>query len=151
MLDIHRRYRYSGGNKIITEVDMDKQIQLTDSEWKIIEVLWADSPRTLRQIIDAVSPSTGWSKHTVISFLKRMQQKGSIRAEEASPARLYYALVDRDSVVSEERDHMLDKLYGGSSKLLVSHMVDKLGREDIEELIAILQDAKKDGNDEMGH
>jgi predicted transcriptional regulator len=46
---------------------------------------------------------------------------------------------------------MLDKLYGGSSKLLVSHMVDKLGREDIEELIAILQDAKKDGNDEMGH
>jgi predicted transcriptional regulator len=60
-------------------------------------------------------------------------------------------LVDRDSVVSEERDHMLDKLYGGSSKLLVSHMVDKLGREDIEELIAILQDAKKDGNDEMGH
>ncbi len=127
---------------------MGHHIQLTDSEWKIIEVLWEGSPKTLRQIIDAVAPSTGWSKHTVISFLKRMQQKGSIRAEDAIPTRQYYAAVDRHSVVSEETEHMLDKLYGGSSKLLVSHMVDKLGRSDIDALIAILQDAKKDGTDE---
>ena len=130
---------------------MERRIQLTDSEWKIIEVLWEGSPKTLRQIIDAVYPNTGWSKHTVISFLKRMQQKGSIRAEDTSPARLYYAAVDRDSVVGEETDYMLDKLYGGSSKLLVSNMVDKLGREDIDELIAILQNAKKDGTDEQDH
>ena len=127
---------------------MEKRIQLTDSEWKIIEVLWENSPRTLRQIIDAVYPDTGWSKHTVISFLKRMQQKGSIRAEEGGSARLYYAAVDRDSVVSEETDYMLEKLYGGSSKLLVSNMVDKLDRADIDALIAILQGAKKDGEDE---
>lgn len=125
---------------------MGNRIQLTDSEWKIIEVLWESSPKTLRQIIDAVSPGTGWSKHTVISFLKRMQQKGSIRAKDASPARLYYAAVDRDSAVSEETAYMLDKLYGGSSKLLVSNMVDQLAREDIDALIKILQDAKKDGN-----
>lgn len=123
---------------------MRQGMKLTDSEWKIIEALWQGSPKTLREIIDAVSSETNWSKHTVISFLKRMEQKGSIRVEEAAPAKLYYAAVDKDSVINEETNHMLNKLYGGSSKLLVSNMVEKLDEQDIEELIGILQKAKKD-------
>ena len=117
---------------------------LTDSEWKIMLTLWEQSPKTLRQITDDVQKEMGWTKHTVISFLKRMEQKGSIRVEEASPARLYYPAIDKNSVVADETDWMIKRLYGGSSKLLVSNMVDKLGDEDINELIAILQKARKE-------
>ena len=127
---------------------MKTNSKLTDSEWKIIDVLWEDSPRTLRQIIDSVYERTGWSKHTVISFLKRMEQKGSIIAEDSKPAKLYYAAVDKQSVVSNETDYMLRKLYGGNSALLVSNMAVKLSSDDIEEMIAILQNAKKDSENE---
>ena len=127
---------------------MKNNTKLTDSEWKIIDVLWEGSPRTLRQIIDSVYERTGWSKHTVISFLKRMEQKGSIIAQESKPAKLYYAAIDKQSVVNNETDYMLKKLYGGNSALLVSNMAEKLSSDDIEEMIAILQNAKGDNEDE---
>jgi len=127
---------------------MKNNTKLTDSEWKIIDVLWEGSPRTLRQIIDSVYERTGWSKHTVISFLKRMEQKGSIIAQESKPAKLYYAAIDKQSVVNNETDYMLKKLYGGNSALLVSNMAEKLSSDDIEEMITILQNAKGDNEDE---
>ncbi len=126
---------------------MRSSSNLTDSEWKIMLALWEDAPRTLRQLIDAVYTDTGWSKHTVISFLKRMEQKGSVRVDEAGPTKLYYPAIDKETVVTEETNWMIDKLYGGNSQLLVSNMVDKLEDEDIEEMIAILQKARKEHDD----
>lgn len=125
---------------------MNKTIKLTDSEWKIMQALWDSSPKTLREIIDAVQPDTQWSKHTVISFLKRMAQKGSITVEESHPAKRYFAAVDEQSVITQETDYMLKKLYGGSPGLLVSNMADSLGTQEIDELIAILQEAKEGNN-----
>lgn len=127
---------------------MAKIIKLTDSEWKIMKQLWKGSPKTLREIINAVHPDTQWTKHTVISFLKRMEQKGSIIVEDVHPAKRYYAAIDEQSVIKQETDYMLKKLYGGSSKLLVSNMADTLKAQDIDELIAILQKAKEDNENE---
>ena len=129
---------------------MKNNAKLTDSEWKVMNALWEQSPKTLRQIIDAVYTETKWSKHTVISFLKRMEQKGSIRVEDASPARLYYAALDKGTAVGQETDHMLGKLYGGKPALLVSNMVEKLDPKDIKEMIALLQKAQKEHTDEHG-
>lgn len=129
---------------------MTIKTKLSDSEWKIISALWEESPLTLRQIIDRTSPETGWSKHTVISFLKRMLEKGTIRMEEAKPARLYYPLIDRDSAVEKETRRMLDKLYKGKTGLLVSNLVEQeaLSDEDINEMIEILEAAKGGSKDE---
>ena len=48
----------------------------TEAEWKIMEVLWDHSPRTMSEITKTLEPVTGWTRHTVITLLKRMQEKG---------------------------------------------------------------------------
>ena len=54
------------------------EIHLTDSEWIVMEVLWKDSPLTMMQITRELVTDTGWTKHTVMSFLKRMEDKGAL-------------------------------------------------------------------------
>ena len=46
----------------------------TDAEWKIMEGLWESQPRTMAEITRALEPETGWTRHTVITLLKRMQE-----------------------------------------------------------------------------
>ena len=67
---------------------MDEHRNVTDSEWKIMDQLWKNGEMTMTQITRALEEETGWSKHTVISLLKRMCQKGSAEiVPETSPMR----------------------------------------------------------------
>ena len=43
--------------------------KLTDSEWKVLEALWAGGPQHLGQILGALAPETGWSRTTVHTYL----------------------------------------------------------------------------------
>ena len=100
------------------------RIQLTEAESKIIELLWEDQPLTMTQITHRLYGVTGWTKHTVINILKRMLQKGTIRMEDVKPAKLYYPLVEKASVMEQETWTFLDKVYSGNLLLLMSAMVD---------------------------
>ena len=57
-------------------------VQVTEAEWKIMEVLWDHSPRTMTEITAILEPATGWTRHTVITLLKRMLEKGSISMDD---------------------------------------------------------------------
>ena len=124
-------------------------INLTNAEGKIIELLWEERPLTMMQLTRRLEPTTGWTKHTVINILKRMQQKGTVRVEEAKPAKLYYPLVDRPSVVESETRTFLDKVYEGKPMLLMSAMVEggKLSPGEIDELLELLKRAKEERTD----
>ena len=64
-------------------------IQCTDAEWKILEVLWDRSPRTMSEIMKTLEPTMGWTRHTVISLLKRMEEKGTVKVDESGPQKTY--------------------------------------------------------------
>ena len=54
------------------------KVKLTDAEWKVMETLWRDEPKTIMQITKELQEETGWTKYTVMSFLKRMEDKGAV-------------------------------------------------------------------------
>ena len=52
---------------------MDRDhVALTEAEWKIMLLLWEKSPWTMMELTRALAEDTGWSKHTVITMLKRL-------------------------------------------------------------------------------
>ena len=59
----------------------EKQIQIFSSEWKLMEFLWEDSPRTLMEIVHAMAERVGWAKSTVTTMVARMEGKGLLRYE----------------------------------------------------------------------
>ena len=40
-------------------------VNLSDSEWKLMNRLWQSAPRTITELTAAVKDETGWSKNTV--------------------------------------------------------------------------------------
>lgn len=119
------------------------QMNLSDSEWKLMNHLWDASPRTITELTAAVKEETGWSKNTVITMLSRLEAKGAVRHEEGVRAKQYFPAVERQAAARAETESFLSKVYGGSLGLMVSNLVEsrRLSEEDIAELSAILEKA----------
>lgn len=122
-------------------------VNLSDSEWKLMNRLWQSAPRTITELTAAVRDETGWSKNTVITMLGRLEAKGAVRHQEGGRARQYFPAVDRGAAARAETESFLSKVYGGSLGLMVSNLVETraLTAADIAELAAILERAGGDG------
>ena len=116
-------------------------VQCTEAEWKIMAVLWEDAPRTRPEITRALAPSTGWSRHTVITLLKRMQEKGVVSVDEGGPVKRYTPLITREEASSHETKKLLSQVYAGKASLLVQNLVDsgELTIRDVEELLDLIR------------
>lgn len=123
-----------------------KKATLADAEWKIMQKLWECSPMTLRQLQDSLSEQTGWTKHAIISFLKRMEIKGFIRVDEKQSVREYYPILQQCEAVKNEMNNVIEK-FGGKISLVASALIDsQIEPEDLDELMASLQAAKNEGD-----
>lgn len=122
------------------------KVSLSDSEWRVMKLLWEEAPRTIAQLTAALRADTGWTKYTVITFLGRMEQKGAVRCEEGGRAKQFYPLIDRDEAVHRASAAFLRRVCDGSLGTMVNTMVSRqaLSREEIGELLAILQKAEED-------
>ena len=119
------------------------KINLSDSEWKLMNCLWSRSPRTIMELTAAMKADTGWSKNTVITMLSRLEAKGAVRHQEGERAKRYFPVMDRRDAARAETESFLGKVYGGSLGLMMSARVEsrQLTESDIAELSAILEQA----------
>ena len=123
------------------------KINLSDSEWKLMNRLWNQAPMTIMELTAALREETGWTKNTVITMLSRLEAKGAVRYEEGGRAKQYFPTVDREDAARAETESFLSKVYGGSLGLMVSNLVEShaLTESDIAELSAILEKAGGEG------
>lgn len=120
-------------------------VPLTEAEWKIMLLLWQKSPWTMMELTRALAQETGWSKHTVITMLKRMAVKGTVRICEDGPVKTYFPAVSKERVAKEQTQTLLKRLFSGRASVLVNNMVEQgeLDEEELRELQAVLDRAGK--------
>ena len=119
-------------------------VQVTEAEWKIMEVLWDHSPRTMTEITAILEPETGWTRHTVITLLKRMLEKGSISMDDTERAKKYTPLITREEASTEETHKFLSHVFKGKASLLVNHLVDAgdLSEDELKQILDMIQGKK---------
>lgn len=124
----------------------NEQINISDGEWKIMNLLWEEPPKTLTQLTKELNQETGWTKHTIITMLKRLEAKQAVYHEEGEKAKLFYPLIPRSQAVLEETRGFLERVYDGSVSMMLHSMVSAktLSKKDIEELSEILRQAEEE-------
>lgn len=122
---------------------MPNKTPLTEAEWKIIDLLWQKSPRTMTELVNELKEETGWVKNTVITLLKRMQQKGTVTVDESGTVKVYSPNVTREQIAREQTQSLIDRVYGGNPTLMVSHMVEdgEISPKEMQEIMDILRRA----------
>jgi BlaI family penicillinase repressor len=121
-------------------------IKLSEAEWKVMNLLWEEAPQTIMQITNHFKETTGWTKHTVMTFLRRMEEKGAVHYEDGGRAKQYYPDIERTEAALQETEEFLDKVFGGRLGLMLNTMVEKKALSDAEitELYGILKKAEEE-------
>ena len=120
-------------------------INLTNSEWYVLDCLWETSPMTVMELVAALGNRLGWAKSTTITTLRRMEDKGLVLCSLEGRTKHYTPAVRRENAVRGETRFFLDKVYRGSVGLMVSALAEDkaLSRQEIDELYEILRRAEE--------
>ena len=123
---------------------MSATINLTPTEWQLMECLWTKSPCTGREATEYLAAHVGWSRSTTLTMLRRMTEKEMIACKEENGLLVYSPLIDRESATRRETESFLGRVYQGSVSMMLSAMTKKqtLSQQEIDELYAILKEAE---------
>lgn len=94
--------------------------KLTEAEWSVLEALWEGKQFTLGEVVEALRPVTAWSRNTVHTYLTRMEGKGLVSIDRTGEPHRYAAAVSREACAKQERNVLLNKVYGGAVGDLVA-------------------------------
>lgn len=118
---------------------MEKEINITEAEWKVMEFLWKKPMSTMSSIRAALEPS-GWNSSTIKTLVNRLIQKDAVATDGKVRNSKYYAIVTEEECKARETQNFLDRIYNGSVKMMVSNLVkdSRLSKNDAEELLKLI-------------
>ncbi len=119
-------------------------VNLSQSEWAVMECLWEKNPKTGREITECMQLSNGWSRSTTLTLLKRLEDKGAVGVNSEGKKNVYYPILKHEEAALQQTEDFLHRVYKGSVSLMVSSLTKKqaLSRQEIDELYAILKNAE---------
>ncbi len=119
---------------------------LSDGEWKLMNLLWDESPLTIGDMVSALRDDTGWTKATINIMLNRLADKGTVKIDATGRRKLFYPLLSRDEAVQQEVRNTLPKIKAGGIGLLVNTMAQEsyLSDSEIDELYRILKEGRRE-------
>ena len=119
-------------------------ISISDGEWKVMNLLWDKSPRSLTELASELKDETGWTKATVNVMLNRLAAKNAVSIGMQGRAKLCSPIIRREDAVKQEAKSALSRIRPSGIGLLVSTMAEesRLSDEEIDELMNILKGAK---------
>lgn len=114
--------------------------QPTDGELEILKILWEIEPAGLGRIHAALRQKREVAMTTVATMLKTMRVKDLVDRDEGPRGYTYKAKVGRSAAATGMIGKLVDLVFDGSARNLVSHLVEDgklsaLERAEIAELL----------------
>jgi BlaI family transcriptional regulator, penicillinase repressor len=113
-----------------------------DAELAVLQLLWERGPSPVRQLADALYPGGGPSEYaTAHRLLERLEAKGYVARDKVEGIFLFRAVRDRDAVLGQELEALVERMGGGSLQPLLSTLVKskRLTAEELRELLALVE------------
>ena len=112
--------------------------QVSDSELELLKIIWANGGTALyAHIMEELSKAgRTWQKNTVITLLSRLVEKGILKTHKIGRKNEYTAIVSEEDYQTAQAQTLIDKLYDGNTKGLVSTLVKRemISAKDYEDL-----------------
>ena len=97
---------------------------VTDAEWAVLQLLWDKGPATVRRLTEVLYPRGGPSEYaTVHKLLERLETKGYVLRGRSGGVYVFRAAIDRDAVLGQQLETLVNKMCGGSLQPLLTNLV----------------------------
>ena len=122
-----------------------RENSFSDGEWKLMNLLWDKSPRTIGEMVKALEHDTGWGKAVITIMMDRLAAAEAVRIDREVRPKQYYPLISREKAVEVEAEKTMERLHADGIGMLLSAMTDSksLSDDDVRELIALLRSKRK--------
>ena len=120
---------------------MKEMPRISETEWEIMKVVWKRSPVSAGDILlQLQEEDASWHPKTAKTLMARLVTKGALGFNRQGRAYLYHPLVEEKACRAAESESFLSRVFGGSLRPLLVHMVEakKISREEIKELRKLL-------------
>jgi len=121
--------------------------RISDAEWLVMKVLWADAPQTAMDVVSALEASTDWKPKTVMTLLNRLVKKGAVGYKKVGRAHHFSPLVKEGDCLRSEGQTFLSRFFDGSMIPMVAHFLknESLSKKEISDLRRLLDEKEKQG------
>lgn len=111
-----------------------------------MEALWERSPASSEDLFALIGEAQGWQYPTLRTLVNRLLTKGAIEAIKEGRRNVYRPVWSREDWVSQQSNHLLDRIFGGRLSALVSHFAQQqpLTDEDRKALKKLLGEKRDD-------
>jgi BlaI family penicillinase repressor len=124
--------------------------RLSTMERRIMEILWAKSPLTIRQIQEAFTGRIRPAYTTIQTMVYRLEEKKALRrVSKISNAHVFEPLLSRDAAGKRLIEELLE-FFGGGIQPVIARLIEtgKLTMEDVKEAEKTLRNLPKKGKTE---
>lgn len=110
----------------------------TDRELGIMKVLWEHGASTVAEVRRHFGEELAYT--TVLTMLRTLEAKGHVDHEEEGKAHRYRATVSEDTARRSAVSKLVDRVFGGSAELLLTHLVAdrRLSAAEVKRLRALM-------------
>ncbi|MCS4229681.1 putative transcriptional regulator [Stenotrophomonas maltophilia] len=109
---------------------------LTDSERRILEVLWKKKEASVREVADELSRSKPVAYTTVLTMFKVLDKKGLVHHRTEGRAFIYSAAISRGEARRQALENLLRSFFNDSPTVLAQHLIEEHDM-DADELAAL--------------
>ena len=107
-----------------------KEVIFTARELDLMAVLWDLGSGTVTEVRDRLADDLAYT--TVLTILRTLEEKGHVGHESEGRAHRYRPLVEREQAQESALDRITQKLFSGSTELLLTHLVSDRDLSDAE-------------------
>lgn len=122
-----------------------KQLDLIESEWAILQVVWRQQPCSAPDVQEALVNQKKWAYTTVKTMMDRMTAKGLLKVEKIRNLHLYRAAVTQKQARKSEIARTIKRAFEGAISPMMQFLVENedLPDEDIAKIEALIKAKKK--------
>lgn len=124
---------------------------ISDSEWKVMRVIWTLGQAHSDQIIRQLQSSNSWSESTIKTLMRRLVQKGLLQTRKDGRRFIYQATVNQTSCIDNEANHLLDKTCDMHKGQLILQMVkdSPISKSDLAAIKRVIDQKAKTAPDKV--
>lgn len=122
------------------------ELSVSDAEREVLKVLWDHGPLGVREALETLTNlGQDWSRSTVVTLLRRLEQKGYVASDKSSYAFVYRPLLSREEVMHARVTEVAIELSDGKPLPLVLAFAEhhKFTNEELNRLQKMIDDLKK--------
>lgn len=120
-----------------------KSSKVTESELKVLKILWECGEATSAQIVEKLTETTDWKPKTVQTLITRLVSKGVLITDKTNKKSFtYYPGITEDEYLKYANRSFLQTVYDGSVQMMFTSFVknQKLSKDDIAGLKKLLDE-----------